>query len=141
MYETILLPIDGSEAAADAAVHAFSHAKQYGGTVHVFSVVELSGGLGVGDRDTSQVEQLKAEQTENAERLIEQTAPDGVETKIVVETGNPARAITEYAARVQADLTVISTHARSGAGRFLFGSVTEQVIQNSDTPVLAVQRQ
>lgn len=141
MYEIILLPIDGSEAAADAAAHAFSHAERYDGTVHVFSVVELSGGLGVGDRDHSQVEQLKTEQTETAEQLIEETAPDGIETEIVVETGNPARAITEYAAQVQADLTVMSTHARSGAGRFLFGSVTEQVIQDSDTPVLAVQRQ
>jgi nucleotide-binding universal stress UspA family protein len=34
----------------------------------------------------------------------------------------------------------MSTRARGGAKRVVFGSVTEQVIQAGDTPVLAVQR-
>jgi nucleotide-binding universal stress UspA family protein len=35
----------------------------------------------------------------------------------------------------------MSTHARSGIGRFLYGSITEQVIRDGDVPVLAVQRE
>jgi nucleotide-binding universal stress UspA family protein len=141
MYDTILLPTDGSEAAADAAAHAFSHARRYGATVHVLSVVELSSGLGTADRDDEQLQQLRDERAAAANDLIEGVDSGAVDAQSVVEVGSPARVITDYAARVGADLTIMSTHARSGAGRFLFGSITERVIQDSDTPVLAVQRQ
>ena len=39
-----------------------------------------------------------------------------------------------------ADFVVMSTNARSGVGRFLYGSITEQVIRDGETPVLAIQR-
>ncbi|MEF8813155.1 MAG: universal stress protein, partial [Halovenus sp.] len=67
-------------------------------------------------------------------------APEGVDATVAVEFGSPARVITEYATAVGADLAVMSTRARGGAERVIFGSVTEQVIQAGDTPVLAVQR-
>lgn len=141
MYDTILLPTDGSEAAADAAAHAFSHAQRYDATVHVLSVVELSGGLGTAGRDSERIERLRDERASAAADLIEEVNQDGAEVQTAVEVGSPARVITQYAARTGADLIVMSTHARSGAGRFLFGSITERVIQDGDTPVLAVQRQ
>jgi nucleotide-binding universal stress UspA family protein len=141
MYDTVLLPTDGSEAAADAAVHAFSHARRYDATVHVLSVVELSGGLGLADRDSERIERLRAERAGAAAELVEGADDDTVDVEITVEVGSPARVITDYAARIGADLAVMSTHARSGANRFLFGSVTERVIQDSNTPVLAVQRE
>lgn len=87
----------------------------------MLSVIKFSGGLGIGDRNRSQVTQFKTERTEDPKEIIEETAYDDVETKITMETGNLARVITEHVAQVQADLTVMSTHARSGAGRFLLG--------------------
>ncbi|MFB6173601.1 MAG: universal stress protein [Halobacteriales archaeon] len=140
MYDTILLPTDGSEATTDAAAHAFSHGRRYDATVHVLSIVELSGGLGAAGRDEEKLDRRKRELLDTAERLVEEHAPESVETTAVVEVGSPARVITEYATEVGADLVVMSTRARGGAGRFLFGSVTEQVIEAGDTPVLAVQR-
>ena len=140
MYDTILLPTDDSEAAVDAARHAFSLAERYDATVHVLSVVELSGSLDIGDRDTERIKQRKTERAAAAEAVVDAVAHEGVTVETAVEAGSPARVITDYAARVQADLTVMSTHARSGAGRVLFGSITEQVIQDGDVPVLAVQR-
>ena len=139
MYDTILLPTDGSEATTDAAAHAFSHADQYDATIHVLSVVELSGGLGTVGRDQEKLDRRREERRATACRLVEEVrAP--VDATIAVEFGSPARVITDYAEEVGADIVVMSTRARSGAGRFIFGSVTEQVIQASETPVLAVQR-
>jgi Universal stress protein UspA and related nucleotide-binding proteins len=140
MYDTILLPTDGSEAATDAAAHAFSHADRYDAAIHVLSVVELSSGLGTAGRDEEKLDQRRRERTETAERLVDAHAPEDVDATIAVEFGSPARVITEYATRVGADLAVMSTRARGGARRAIFGSITGQVMQDADMPVLAVQR-
>jgi nucleotide-binding universal stress UspA family protein len=140
MYDTILFPTDGSEATTDAAAHAFSHAEQYGATIHVLSVVELSSGLGTAGRDQEKLNRRRRERTATAEQLIEKHAPEDVDATTAVEFGSPARVITEYATEIGADLAIMSTRARGGAERFIFGSITEKVIQAGDTPVLAVQR-
>jgi nucleotide-binding universal stress UspA family protein len=139
MYDTILLPTDGSEATTEAAAHAFSHAERYDATIHVLSVVELASGLGTAGRDEEKLDRRERERTAAAERLVAETEQD-VDATVAVEFGSPARVITTYATDVGADLVVMSTRARSGAGRVLFGSVTEQVVQDGETPVLAVQR-
>lgn len=140
MYETIVFPTDGSEPTIDAATHAFSHAQQYDATVHVLSVVTISSGLGTGDRDDEKLEMRRQTRQAAAEQLIEEHAPDDIETTITVEFGSPVRVITEYLAEVDADLAVMSTRAQGGVKGLIFGSITEQVIQTGDTPVLAVQR-
>ena len=140
MYDTILLPTDGSEATTEAATHAFSHAEQYDATIHVLSVVELSSGPGVAGRNEEKLDRQRREQMATAEQFIEEYAPEDVDVTVAVEFGSPVTVITEYAEEVGADLAVMSTRARGGAARVVFGSVTEQVIQTGDTPVLAVQR-
>ncbi|MFB6360665.1 MAG: universal stress protein [Halobacteriales archaeon] len=140
MYDTILLPTDGSDATTDAAAHAFSHAERYGATIHILSVVEVSSGLGTAGRDDDEIDRRKQERVAAAEQLIGEHAPDGVDAIAAVKVGSPTRAITSYTAEIGADLVVMSTRARGGAKRVVFGSVTEQVIQAGDTPVLAVQR-
>jgi len=140
MYDTILLPTDGSEATNDAAVHAFSHAERYDAAVHVLSVVEISSGPGPAGRDEEKLERLRRERTTTAEALVEAHADEDVDATVVVRAGSPARVIDDYATEIAADLVVMSTRARGGARRFIFGSVTEQVIQAGETPVLAVQR-
>jgi nucleotide-binding universal stress UspA family protein len=102
-------------------------------------VVELSSGLGTAGRE-ERLARRKRDRTAAAEGLVEENAPEDVAATVAVELGSPARVIVECATEVAADLVVMSTPARSGAGRVLFGSVTGQVIQNGDTPVLAVQR-
>ena len=49
-----------------------------------------------------------------------------------------SQGILEYAGRIDADLIVMGTHGRRGVGRFLLGSVAEQVVRLADCPVLTV---
>jgi nucleotide-binding universal stress UspA family protein len=140
MYDTILLPTDGSAAATDAAVHAFSHADRYDATLHVLSVVELSSSLGAAGRDDEKLASRKEQRATAAEELIDEHGHEGVDATVAVEVGSPTRVITEYVTTVGIDLVVMSTEGRSGAERIMFGSITEQVIRDSDAPVLAVQR-
>lgn len=57
----------------------------------------------------------------------------------VVQAMNTSVAIVDYASSKNIDLIVINTHARKGMRRLFLGSVTEQVIQESDCPVLALK--
>lgn len=56
-----------------------------------------------------------------------------------VMEGRAAEAILDYAMTVQPDVIVMSTHGRSGIGRWLLGSVADRVMQHSNVPVMLVR--
>lgn len=64
---------------------------------------------------------------------------EGVEALPLLRTGDPATKILEAAAEEQADLIVMTTHGRSGVGRWVLGSVAENVLRRADRPVLMVR--
>jgi nucleotide-binding universal stress UspA family protein len=139
VYESIIVPTDGSEAAETAVDHGVSQASAHDARLIVLAVVETSGTASPEGRSEAFEEQRGAREQE-VEALVESARSDGVDAEGVVEMGVPSRVILEQARARGADLLVMATRARSGVGRFLYGSVTEQVIRDGDTPVLAVQR-
>jgi len=140
MYEEILIPTDGSEAAVGAAEHAYSLGERYNATVHVLAVVEQSESASIVGRGEEKLETLREEGTDSTKRLVEEAQSRDIDAVGAVEVDEPSRAILKYANKNGVDVIVMSTNARSGVGRFLRGSVTEKVIRDGDTPVLAVQR-
>lgn len=48
------------------------------------------------------------------------------------------RGIIDYAHEIEADLIVMHTHARKGLEHLLLGSVTEDVVNHADIPVMSV---
>ncbi|MCU0511650.1 MAG: universal stress protein [Anaerolineae bacterium] len=54
------------------------------------------------------------------------------------DSGDPAAVILERAKVQQVDAIVMSTHGRSGFSRWLFGSVTQKVLNAMPCPVLVV---
>lgn len=140
MYETILVPTDGSEAATEAAKHAYSLGERYDATVHVLAVVEQSESASIVGRGDEKLETLREEGTDSTKRIVEAAQSRDIDAVGAVEVGDPDRSILEYGNEHDVDIIVMSTNARSGVGRFLRGSVTEKVIRDGDIPVLAVQR-
>lgn len=140
MYDAILVPTDGSEAAIDAAAHAYSLAETYDATLHVLSVIEMSESATIVGQGDEKVETLRENGSDSTQRIADEARSRGIDAVGAVEIGNPDRTVLEYANEHDIDLIVMSTHARSGVGRFLKGSVTERVIRDGKTPVLAVQR-
>ena len=57
----------------------------------------------------------------------------------ILEAGDPAVAILATSRSRDADMIVMGTHARRGLKRALLGSVAEQVIAESNVPVLTVR--
>ena len=140
MYDHVIVPTDGSEAAREAAEHGIRQAAAHGARLVFLAVVELSGTAAPEARDDDAVSERREARHEEVTSLVEEAESAGVEAEGVVETGVPSRVITEQAVTRGADLVVMSTNARSGVGRFLYGSITEQVIRDGETPVLAIQR-
>jgi nucleotide-binding universal stress UspA family protein len=138
MYQTILVPTDGSTGTAHVVMQALDLAEQYGGTVHALNVVdsEVSSLLTEGDGDD---ERLR-EEARNAVRTVERMAEShGVDVVSEVRTGDPAETILGYADEIGADVVVVGTHGRSGVRRYLLGSVTERIVRHAPCPVLTVR--
>jgi nucleotide-binding universal stress UspA family protein len=65
---------------------------------------------------------------------------EGLERVIsTVIQGDPAAEIIELARNTPDNLIAMTTHGRSGLGRWLLGSVAEKVVQHSRDPVLLVR--
>lgn len=140
MYDALLVPTDGSEAATDAAEHAYSLSERYDATVHVLSVVEERESASIVGRGEEKLETLREHGTEATQRIVDAALSRDIDAVGAVELGNPDRTILRYAEGNDIDMIVMSTHGRSGVGRFLRGSVTEKVIRGGEIPVLAIQR-
>ena len=53
--------------------------------------------------------------------------------------GEAATEIINLAAEIHADVVAMSTHGRSGIGRWVLGSVAERVLYEGNTPLLLVR--
>ena len=138
MYETILVPTDGSDIAAGAAEHAFALARVFDATVHVLYVVDESAGrLLLDTHSVGSVLETLSKEGDTATADLAARA-EGVDIVTEVVRGmHIAEAIADYATAHDADLIVMGTQGRHGAKHFL-GSVTERVLARASVPVLAL---
>lgn len=141
MYDSVLVPTDGSDVAARGVAHALDFADQYDATVHVLSVVPTEGTTTVVSPGATG--SLRTAYETESERTAADAAADararGLDVETAVETGRPHRAIVDYARKHDVDVVVMGTHGRRGVARVLVGSTTEQVIRRCDAPVLTVR--
>ena len=141
MYDEILVPTDGSEAAEAAIEHALELAGQYGGRIHGLYVVDTSIAASADVGSEVLIDSLEKEGETALERLSDRVAAADVPMTTETVRGNPHRQIVSYVEDHDIDLVVMGTHGRSGVERFLLGSVTERVVRSCDAPVLVVRAQ
>ncbi|MFB6206823.1 MAG: universal stress protein [Haloglomus sp.] len=140
VYDSILVPVDGSDASGQAVEHASQLAQEHDARLHLVTVVEFPEARAVGAAD-SLSDQAVETMADQGETLVEQAAagvPDELSVVTVVEEGTPSETITEHAASLDADLIVMGSHGRSGLERLALGSTTERVVRRADVPVLTV---
>lgn len=145
-YRKILLPLDGSEIAAQALPHAQELAAYSGAELILFQVIrEQSDALGLTPEFRvlqPGVVQQQA-QLEHAGRWLQALADDlalhKISAKVILDVGEPAEKILNYVANHDIDLIVMSTHGRTGLARWAYGSVAGKVISAAPCPVLLVR--
>lgn len=140
MYKHVLLPTDGSEAAANAADEAFDVVTNNDATLHfLFVVDETAGPLNVRGGD-ERFEQAEAEGQEVVDEAVERAEQAGIKSVTgSVQQGTPYEVILDYAEEIGIDLIIMGTHGRSGLDRHLLGSVTEKVVRRANPSVLTVR--
>lgn len=142
MYETVLIPTDGSEHANLAAEHALELARAFDATVHVLGVVDIrdaAGPFDAGGVNQAFVESLESQAEEHVD-AVETLATDTDSIETAVRRGQPADAIVDYAAEIDCDMIVMGTHGRTGIHRYVAGSVTERVVRLADAPVFTARK-
>jgi nucleotide-binding universal stress UspA family protein len=134
MFDSILVPTDGSPGSERAFEVAVTLAGNHGATVHVLAVVNEHG-----PTDDS----WDYDGDSPAEAFIEAQADrvdtSGLTVTPVVREGAVHQEILDYADEADIDLVAMGTHGRTGVRRFLLGSVTEKVVRLADVPVLSVK--
>lgn len=143
MYDTILVPTDGSDHSVRAAEHGYYLAELFDATVHVLNVVDVrraGGAFDAGGVDQEFVERLEAEGREAAERIeaVGAEREQGSVTTAVVR-GEPSETVLDYADDHGVDVIAMGTHGRTGLDRYVAGSVTERVVRLATAPVLTTR--
>ncbi len=139
MYETILVPTDGSSPANRAIDAAMSIATRTDATVHgvyVLDLREVPASIAV------DLEQLFSEEGRRALATVEDAGSEaGIQpvTATVKASASIHEAILKYADEHDVELIVMGSHGRSGIDRFLLGSVTERTVRASAIPVLTIK--
>ncbi|MEF8814561.1 MAG: universal stress protein [Halovenus sp.] len=139
-YEDVLLPTDNSEGAEVAIEWGITLAGVYDATIHTIYSVETSrfrGPEGVGEI----YEALEQTGRNALETVRERARAADVSVAGSIASGPAAHAILSYGEEQDVDLIVMGTHGRSGASRYLIGSVTETVVRNATVPVCCVPMQ
>lgn len=133
----ILFPVDFSDRTCAAAPFVAAVAGRFGAKVTLLSVAQLFPYAGIGDPggsyiiDTDEIlDELKM-RLDSA--LVREFAHVPVER--VVDVGDPARVITEFAHANKVDLIMMPTHGYGPFRSLLLGSVTAKVLHDAECPV------
>ena len=135
-FTRILFPIDFSERCIYAAPYVAALARRYQSHVLLLHVVEpmpamySTGGLIM--EDFRELEESVKSQFAN----FGQDAFKGVAVERTVVMGQPSRSIVDYAVQNRIDLITMPTHGRGIFRELLMGSVTLQVLHDSNHAVL-----
>lgn len=143
-YAKILVPLDGSNWAEQAIPHAREIARNHGAELLLLTAyqkpmheyqdqMELAQATSISD-------QIKARADNYMIGLRNELRAESVNASYVIVEGKPAAAaICDFVAEEGIDLIVLSTHGKTGLARFLFGSVTQKVIQQVRCPVMLIR--
>ncbi len=142
MYKKILVPLDGSELAEAVLPQARMLAECGAAEIvllrvtsyPVYDTMPADAGL-----VESMIEAIRNEAQQYLDRMAADLKQLGVTASAVVREGAVADNILDYAHRNGVDLIAMSTHGRSGLGRWLIGSVADRVVHGAQVPVLLVR--
>ena len=142
MFERILVPLDGSSLAEGILPYAHLLGTALGARVSGLRVIERhsqeeSANRHLG-RHMDQAENFLRTQAVHYFADIAKRFP-GVELEPLVGAGKPEEIIVDEASKVDSTLIAMSTHGRTGIGRWLLGSVTDKVLHTATSPLLVVR--
>lgn len=140
MYDTILIPTDGSECAERAIAMGLAFAEKFDASLHAVYIIDRTM---VPSSAEAAAEEMFTKYGKQALSVVdERAATAGVRatTEIVQSAEGLHETIIEHARDHDADLIVMGSHGRTGLSRIALGSVAARTIRDSPIPVLTVKQ-
>ena len=144
MYETILVPLDGSRFSEYALPSAVGLARRHGARLELATVAHPSPGsvgppspAGVVGDDTR--EEARKQADAYLKRMKERVEATGAAVDVtlsVLPMGNVANSLVRQAMASKADLIVMTSHGRGPLQRAWLGSTADGIVRQAPCPVL-----
>ena len=145
-YKRILVPLDGSELAKQALPHAEDLATRTGATIVLMQIVQplmekmmVAPGYAVTMQNAPRIDNSVDEADARLAGHVEHLYHLHIVAETMIDIGDPAGKIVDYAAEHDIDLIVMSTHGHTGLTRWRYGRVTTKVLSEAPCPVLVVR--
>jgi nucleotide-binding universal stress UspA family protein len=143
MYNTILVPLDGSKRAEAILRHVQDLARRYDATVVFLRVVEP---VPPSMELEMPYEVLREEYEGRARQAGSYLAAlqgdfreQGIQARTSIVAGPIVDAIIRAAEREEADIIAMASHGRSGLAQVFYGSVAAGVLHRIDRPLLLIR--
>ena len=138
MYQHILIPLDQSEVAEGALVHAESLAKCMDARLTLIAILPLDPEAISSAEAARALEARRVEFREYLGTRCARMEEEGLKCHPSVREGDVGEEIAKYAESHDVDLILMATHGRTGLARWVYGSVVERVLTQTKIPVLIV---
>ena len=139
----ILLPVDGSGAAARAATVAYELAEITKGTIFLLHVVNIGMVQQIATMSDTDYLELLTRYIVNGERLLEGYKKAASEFKLkieaVLEQGLPSDKIIIMAKEKKADVIIMGSQGMTAESRDGLGSAPERVVRKAPCAVLVIR--
>jgi nucleotide-binding universal stress UspA family protein len=133
---TVVVATDLSRVSARAVEVGIDLARRLSARLLLVNVLDLGRLSGRGRHD--RVDQARAEREPVLLAMVRDARAAGVEAEFLLWQGAPVETITEAATSEGAEMIVVGTHQRRGAGRMILGSVSDELVRTAGVPVLIV---
>jgi nucleotide-binding universal stress UspA family protein len=141
VFKHLLVPLDGSPLAETALPAAGYLTQTLQASVTLLHLVERHAPTEIHHgRHLRAADEAQAYLAEVRQRTFPKTTPVDCHVH-TTETSDVPRSMAEHTAELAVDLIVMCTHGRGHAHRWLFGSIAQQVIALSKTPLLLIPPQ
>ncbi len=140
-FHKILAPLDGSQESEAILPHVEELARNWQADVTLFLVFRVDSNT-LAYLPVENIESLKSSSNNYLEKLTRGLQDKGINASYVMieSSGDVAKEINNYTAQNYTDLVVMATHGRSGAKRWILGSVTNKVLHEGNTPIMLIPR-
>ncbi|WP_374664104.1 universal stress protein [Acinetobacter sp.] len=144
-YNQILVPVDGSQISFSAVKKAAQIAKAFNSKLTLISLVAEDPFTDADFYYSSAIMkeyfvQAHENATKSLAEALETAKAEGVTADTQVIKGQvSAEGIAAAAAELKADLIVMGSHGRKGFQKMLLGSFAQDVLRNTELPVLIVK--
>jgi nucleotide-binding universal stress UspA family protein len=135
----ILLPLDGSDVGETAILYAEALARELNAELVLFQALHRTRMAPAEINEPEEV--IKGAAITYLKNIENEQKEKGLESSSMVDDrfGSPADHILDFAEANDIDLIAMSTHGRSGIGRWVFGGVTDKVLHAGHTALLVVR--